>query len=156
MWVHVSSVKRSNRIQGKKRNVATTFDPKRKWQYVTANMVISVPTSHGYDAMMMFVDWLTKFIKLAPCTKEITAKGCARLFFEYVFRHFWMPESIILDRNIRFVNWFWKELFYLTRIKFKYLTAHQAEINGQSEVTICTVENYLMPYVENKPLKWAK
>lgn len=118
-------------------------------------MVTGLPESEGYNAVAVFVDRLTKYCRFAPCRKEVTAVGYARLFFDHVFRNFGLPESIISDRDPRFMSLFWKELFRLSGTKLKYSTAHHPQTDGQSEVTIRTLENTLRPFVEENPASWA-
>lgn len=129
--------------------------PERKWQQVTTDLVTDLPESKGYTAVAVFVDRLTKYCKFAPCTKEVTAEGYAQLFFDNVFRSYGLPESIISDRDPRFMSRFWTELFRMTGTKLKYSTAHHPQTDGQSEVTIRTLENTLRPYVEENPSGWA-
>lgn len=130
--------------------------PDRKWQQVTTDLMTDLPKSGGYTAVVVFVDRLTKFCKFAPCTKEITAVQYAKLFFDNVFRNFGMPEAIISDRDPRFTSMFWKELFRLCGTKLKYSTAYHPQTDGQSEVTIRTLENLMRPYVEDNPQEWSK
>ncbi len=130
--------------------------PERKWQQVTTDLVTDLPVSNGYTAVAVFVDRLTKYCRFVPCTKEVTAVQYARMFFDNVFRNFGMPESIISDRDPRFTSKFWQELFRLVGVKLKYSTAYHPETDGQSEVTIKTLENLLRPYVEEFPNQWSE
>eukprot|EP00210_Caulerpa_lentillifera_P002711 g2591.t1 len=129
--------------------------PEYKWQQITIDLVTDFPESNGYTAVAVFVDRLTKMVKFAPCTKEITAVEYAELFFRYVFCSFGCPEAIISDRDPRFLSKFWTELFKLIGTKLKFSTAYHPETDGQSEVTIRTLENFLRPYVENEPQDWS-
>ena len=36
---------------------------------------------------------------LMPCTKQVTAKQMAQMFFQNVWVHFGLPKSIIYDRD---------------------------------------------------------
>ena len=53
------------------------IDPLRqlqqKWAYVTMDLVIGLPESNGFTAIIVFVDKLTKMVHLARCKKEVTA-----------------------------------------------------------------------------------
>ena len=88
---------------------------------------------------------------MVPCTKEVTTSQYARLFMDNVFRLHGKPKVIISNRDPRFVSKFWEELFSLMGTDLWFSTAFQPHTNGQSEVTIRVLENFLQPYVEHRP-----
>ena len=47
--------------------------PSRKWAHVTTDLVIDLPESNGFTAIIVFVDKLTKMVDLSGCKKEVTA-----------------------------------------------------------------------------------
>ena len=63
-------------------------------------------TNHDNDCVFMVVDRFSKMAIMAACKKNITAKATAKLFFERVWVHFGIPQSIISDRNSRFLSIF--------------------------------------------------
>ena len=130
--------------------------PTRKWQQITTDLVTDLPESQGYTAVAVFVDRLTKYVKFVPCTKDVTAEQYARFFMDHVFRHFGLPEVIVSDRDPRFTSHFWTELFRLLQTKLRMSTAYHPQSDGQSEVSIRTLENFLRPYVEDNPSGWAQ
>jgi hypothetical protein len=130
--------------------------PERKWSQVTTDLVTDLPDSEGYTAVAVFVDRLTKRVHFAPCTKEVTASDYARIFVETVFRHHGLPDVIISDRDPRFTSKFWTTLFELLGTDLRFSTAFHPQTDGQSEVMIRTLENFLWPYVERNPTSWVK
>ena len=130
--------------------------PQYKWQQVTTDLVTDLPESNGFTAVAVFVDRLTKMVRFAPCRKETNAVEYAKLFFNHVFRSFGCPEAIISDRDPRFLSRFWRELFRMTGTQLRFSTAYHPETDGQSEVTIRTLENFLRPYVEDRPENWSE
>ena len=130
--------------------------PERKWSQVTTDLVTDLPEAEGYTAVAVFVDRLTKRVHFAPCTKEVTASDYARIFVDTVFRHHGMPEVIISDRDPRFTSKFWTTLFDLLGTDLRFSTAFHPQTDGQSEVMIRTLENFLRPYVERNPAGWVK
>ena len=130
--------------------------PTHKWQQMTTDLVTDLPESHGFTAVAVFVDRLTKMVKFVPCTKEITAVDYAKAFFQHVFRSFGCPETIISDRDPRFLSRFWREVFKLVGTELRFSTSYHPETDGQSEVTIRTLENFLRPYVEDRPERWSE
>ena len=94
-------------------------------------------------------------VHFAPCTKEVTAQQYARLFIDHVFRQHGMPKVIISNRDVRFTKNFWKSLMEKLGTNLRYSTAFHPQTDGQSEVTIRVLENFLRPYVERNPSTWA-
>ena len=129
--------------------------PTRKWQQITTDLLTDLPSSEGSTAIAVFVDRLSKMVHFAPCTKEVTAQQYARLFVDHIFRYHGMPEVIISDRDPRFTSVFWKQLFHILGTELRFSTAHHPQTDGQSEVTIRVLENFLRPYVERNPATWA-
>ena len=122
--------------------------PTAKWEQITTDLVTDLPESHGYSAVAVFVDRLTKFVIFVSCQKELDAVGYTRLFVDNVFRILGIPRAIISDRDPRFLSQFWQELFRLLGTNLCMSTAYHLETDGQSKVSICTLENFLRPYVE--------
>ena len=77
------------------------------------------------------------------------------LFVDNVFRLHGMPQVIISDRDPRFVSKFWDDLFSLLGTDLRFSTAFHPQTDGQSEVTIRVLENFLWPYVEHRPSTWV-
>jgi hypothetical protein len=130
--------------------------PTRKWAQVTTDLVTDLPESDGFTAVAVFVDRYTKMVHFAPCTKEVTAMEYARLFIDHVFRLHGLPEVIISDRDPRFTSKFWRSLFDMLGTDLRFSTAFHPQTDGQSERVIQTLENFLRPFVERDPRRWAQ
>ena len=59
--------------------------PSRKWAHVTTDLITDLLESHGFTAIVVFVDKLTKMVHLARCKKEVTAMEYAQIFIDSVF-----------------------------------------------------------------------
>jgi len=55
---------------------------------------------HGFDAILVVVDRLTKMVKLAACHITDSAERTANVFHEKVLCDFGIPESIVSDRDV--------------------------------------------------------
>ena len=77
-------------------------------------------------------------------------------FRDNIFRLHGTPSVIISDRDPRFTNHFWKQFFQILGKDLRLSTAFHPQTDGQSEVTICVLENFLRPYVEVHPPTWNK
>ena len=129
--------------------------PIRKWQQVTIDLVIDLPESNGFTAIVVFVDRMTKMVHFAPCTKEIAAVDYAKFFVDNVFLLHGLPEVIISDQDPRFTSKFWTSLFDSLGTDLRFSTAFHPQTDGQSERMIQTLENFLRPYVERHPHDWS-
>ena len=69
--------------------------------------MLSLPsTKHGNDCVFVVVDRFSKMAIMAAYKKNITAEATAKLFFERVWVHFGIPQSIISDWDSRFLSTF--------------------------------------------------
>ena len=102
-----------------------------------------LPPSVGYTAIVVFVDHLTKMVHFAPCTKEISVDEYAQTFVDSVFRLHGMPQVIISDEDPRFTSRFWMQFFQILRTDLRLSTTFHPHTDGQSEVAILVLENFL-------------
>jgi len=122
--------------------------PERRWQQVTMDLITQLPTSNkGHDAIVVFVDKLSKMVHYAPTTTNVDAVGVARLFIEHVVRLHGVPESIVSDRDPRFTSNFWKSLWQQLGTKLHMSTSYHPESDGQTERANRTLEEALRAYV---------
>ena len=147
-------VKSDNRTKANLLQPMEIFMP--KWAQVDTDLVTDLPESNGFTVIVVFVDCMTKMVHFAPCTKEVTVPEYARIFVNTVFRLHGLPEVVISDRDPRFTNKFWTSLFDLLGTDLRFSIAFHPQIDGQSERMIQTLENFLRPYFERKPLEWTQ
>jgi hypothetical protein len=111
-------------------------------------------TKAGHDAIVVFVDRLTKMVHFAPTTTSVSAEGVAHLFNHYVFKHHGMPSELILDSDPRFTSKFWTELARLLGTKLKMSTAFHPQTDGETERVNRVLEDYLRHYVSPTQDDW--
>ena len=58
---------------------------------MASDLIVELPTSHGYDALLVVVDRLSKRVHIIPTTSDINSVGVARLFWDYIWRHVLEP-----------------------------------------------------------------
>jgi transposase InsO family protein len=104
---------------------------------------------------MVVVDHgLSKGVIITPCNKNITAEGCAQIFFNKVFTRYGMYDSIISDRGPQFASRFAKEMARILGYQIKLSTAYRPQSDGQTERYNQTIETYLRIYCHNNPGDW--
>ena len=69
-------------------------------------LTLLTKTKTGYDAIVVFVDRLSKMVHLTPTHTTLTAKGWAELFLENVWKYHGLPEELVSDRGPQFCNKF--------------------------------------------------
>ena len=78
--------------------------PDKPWESISMDYMSDLPfTKHGYDYVFVVVDQFSKMAILGAYKKTIMAK----LFFEHVCVHFGPPQTIIYDRDSRFLSTGW-------------------------------------------------
>ena len=103
----------------KKQGMYTHMDtPDRPWESISMEYISGLPsTKRGNDCVFLVVDRFSKMVILVACKKNITAEATPKLFFERVWVHFFIPQTIISDRDSRFLNTFWSSLWSLLDTK---------------------------------------
>ncbi|KAJ9525206.1 hypothetical protein QJQ45_020746, partial [Haematococcus lacustris] len=126
-----------------------------RWEHVSMDLITQLPsTAAGHDAIVVFVDKLTKMIHAVPTTTTVTAPILARIFFDHVFRLHGLPKVIVSDRDPRFTAAFWKELFHLTGTHLNMSTANHPQTDGQTERANRTLEDMLRNFVSPHHDDW--
>ena len=92
-----------------------------------------LPTSEGYDYLLVVIDHLTSQVHLIPTTTCVTAKEVVWIFFIEIMRLHGVLESIVSDRDTEFTSIFWKELHRLMGTKLLMSTAFHPQTDSATE-----------------------
>eukprot|EP00253_Pinus_taeda_P006376 PITA_06376 len=111
-------------------------------------------TKHGNDCVFVVVDRFSKMAIMAVCKKNITTEATAKLFFERVWVHFGIPQSIISDQDSRFLSTFWSSLWSMLDTKLTKSTAFHPQTYGQIEVVNRMIVHILRMYNSKHPHTW--
>jgi hypothetical protein len=107
--------------------------PTGPWKDLSVDFVTHLPSSQGYNAILVVVDRFSKQIHLIPMTEEMSSEGLARLFRDNVWKLHGLPETIISDRGPQFASQFTKDLNKLLGIQTKLSTATHPQTDSQTE-----------------------
>jgi len=129
--------------------------PSFRWESVSMDFIVQLPvTKHGKDAIVVFVDRLSKMVHFAATTTTVTAEETAHIFRHEVFRLHGMPQQLVSDRDTRFTSAFWKEVCRLLGIEQGMSTAFHPQTDGQTERTNRILEDMLRHYVNPMLCDW--
>ena len=67
-------------------------------------------TKRGNDCVFVVVDLFSKMAIMVARKKSITTEATAKLFFERIWVHFGIPQTVVSDRDSQFLNTFWSSL----------------------------------------------
>ena len=89
-----------------------------------------------------------------PCTNTFDASKIAKLYFDKIVKLYGLPKTIVSDRDVRFMSYFWKTLWHLVGIKLKFSTAFHPQTDGQTEVLNRSLGNLLRCLVGEANRNW--
>jgi hypothetical protein len=129
--------------------------PEYPWQQISMDLITQLPRSKlGNDAIVVFVDKLTKMVHYIPTTTNVTAPKLAKIVLKDVCRIHGIPESILSDRDPRFTANFWRSLWDQLGTKLVMSTAYHPQTDGQTERANRTLEEMLRSYVNINHSDW--
>ena len=129
--------------------------PDTRWHTVSMDLITSLPKSKsGNDAIIVFVDKLSKMVHYVPTITAIDAPTLATLMINNVIRLHGIPIQIISDRDPRFTSSFWKALWLQLGTKLKMSTAYHPQSDGLTERNNRTLEESLRNYVNYHQTNW--
>ena len=120
------------------------------------DFIVGLPESNGYNAILVIVDRLSKMAHYIPTTEKVTSEQVARLFFDKVFKHHGIPDSIISDHGTQFTSKFSKALCSLIAINQGLSTSFHPQTDGQTERINAILEQYLRGYINYQQNNWAE
>ncbi|KAJ9515735.1 hypothetical protein QJQ45_002627 [Haematococcus lacustris] len=129
--------------------------PGYRWEHVSMDLVTKLPTgTHGYDAICVIVDRLSKMVHFVPCKESMNAMAFTRLFINNVFRLHGLPAEVLTDRGAHFNNKFWHAVKKLLGMKTNMSTAYRPQSDGQTERYNRVLEEMLRHYISPTQADW--
>ena len=129
--------------------------PERPWEHISLDFIMGLPkTVRKKSAVLVVVDRFSKMAHFIACKEQVDATSCAELVFEEVVRLHGVPLSITSDRDVRFMNAFWKTLWRRAGTKLNFSTSFHPQTDGQTEVVNKSIGNMLRCLVGEKIGTW--
>jgi len=132
----------------------TNCIPDNHWQTTLVDLITELLQSHGYDAIMVVVDRLSKHAHTVPTTSDVTALGIAWLFRDHVWKLHRLPEEVISELGTQFVSNFTHSLSQLLKIRIAVSTTYHLQTDGQTERVNREVEQFLRLFVNQCQDDW--
>jgi len=120
------------------------------------DFIEKLPSSSGFDTILVIVDRLSKQAIFIPTHDTITSAELARLFVTHVFSKHGVPSHVTSDRDSEFVSHFFRSLGAALDMRLHFTSGYHPEANSQVERTNQTLEQYLRVYCNYQQDNWSE
>jgi hypothetical protein len=127
--------------------------PSEPWVDISMDFVLGLLKSKkGRYSIFIVVDRFSKMVHFIACHKTDDASYITDLFFREIVRLYSIPKSIVSDRDVKFLGYFWKTLWGKLGTNSYFLTTCHPQTDGQTEVVIKTLSQVLHAVIQTEKL----
>jgi len=127
----------------------------RPWTAISMDFNVGLPKSDGYTKIWVIVKRFSKMAHFIPLRTEEPIKELAFTFVKEIWRLHGLPESIVSDRDTRFLSKFSPSLMQLLQVKLNLSTAFHPDSDAQTERVNQTLEEYIRSYCSYVQVEWV-
>lgn len=128
--------------------------PTRPWEEISKDFLLGLPkTSRFNDSIFVIMDRFSNITHIKPCKKKTDVVHLVESFFKETVRLHGLPKSIVLDRDNKFIGYFWRILWKKINIELKFSYTFHPQTDGQTKVVNRILVNLLRCLVGKKGWK---
>jgi len=109
--------------------------PEQPWNSISIDFIKKLPSSSGFDTILVIVDWLTKQAIFISTHDTITSTDLACLFVLHVFSKYSVPFHVTSDRGLEFVSNFFRFLGTALHMWLYFTSDYHPKGDRQTEHT---------------------
>jgi hypothetical protein len=109
-WSLCSQLSHMSAIQGKTCQVPWSLTASGNTIFcpgISLDFVEGLPTSHGFDCILLVVDLFSKYSHFVALKHPFTALSVAKQFMVHIYKLHGLPTAIVSDRNKVFTSSLW-------------------------------------------------
>lgn len=135
--------------------------PHQPWEHVTTDFATCLAPSRNsytgvvYDAVQVFVDRLSRRVRLLPCHADDTSEATVRNYMDNVYPQMGLPQRLTSDRDPLFTSKFYTNVNKIMNVNLKFTSSHNPRADGQSERVVGVVTTLLRIYCGYHMNNWV-
>jgi transposase InsO family protein len=111
--------------------------------------------SHGYEHILVMVDYVSMWVEAMPCRKGSTEESIA-MIKSMIFPRFGTPRILISDGGTHFTGKNFKKCLSKLGIEHRVSMAYHPQTNGQAKTSNRQLKSILNKTIEKGDKDWSK